>query len=88
MGGNEKVLQHARELQQNKNYKLALEYLDLLISAGTKLKDAHQMKSEILMKMSKEHKHQITVTIYRHLANMEKGKAAELAKGEENEERQ
>ena len=87
MGGDEKVLQQARELEQNKNYKLALEYLDLLISAETKLKDAHQTKSEILMEMSKHYKHRITINMYKRLATMEKNKAAELAKEGKNEEK-
>jgi glyoxylase-like metal-dependent hydrolase (beta-lactamase superfamily II) len=87
MGGDEKVLQHARELEQNKNYKLALEYLDLLIAAETKLKDAHQTKSEILMEMSKHYKHRMTINMYKRLATIEKKKAVELAKEGENEER-
>ena len=87
MGGDKKVLQQSQELEQNKNYKLALEYLDLLISAETKLKDAHQAKSEILMEMSKHYKHPITINIYKRLANMERNKAAEIAKEGKNEER-
>jgi len=87
MGGDEKVLQHARDLQQDKNYKLSLEYLDLLISAETKRRDAHQMKSEILMEMSKHYKHKITANMYKRLANMERDKAAELSGEGRNEEK-
>ncbi len=87
MGGDEKVLHHARELQQDKNYKLSLEYLDLLIAAETKPSDAHQMKSEILMEMSKHYKHKITANMYKRLANIERDKAAELSKEGRNEER-
>ena len=86
MGGDEKVLQHAMELQQNKNYKLSLEYLDLLISAETKRRNAHQMKGEILMEMSKHYNHRITANIYKRLANMERDKAAELPREGINED--
>jgi glyoxylase-like metal-dependent hydrolase (beta-lactamase superfamily II) len=78
MGGGDKVLQRVRELEQKSNYKLALEYLDLLIVAGSHLKNAHETKGSILRKMSIDSRHTMTAKMYRRLATMEDEKARQL----------
>lgn len=80
MGGGKKVLERIQSLQEKSNYKLALEYLDLLIAAGIQLKEAHKMKGSILMQMSTRYTHQITANMYRRLAKMEEKKAAQISK--------
>ncbi len=80
MGGGKKVLQRTRSLEKESNYKLALEYLDLLIAAGIQLKEAHKMKGSILIQMSTRYTHQITANMYRRLAKMEEKKAAQISK--------
>jgi alkyl sulfatase BDS1-like metallo-beta-lactamase superfamily hydrolase len=78
MGGEEKVLQRSLSLEKDGNYKLALEYLDLLTDAGIQLKDTHETKGTILMKMSKQYRHRIMANMYRRLARMEQNKAKQI----------
>ena len=79
MGGAPVVLEKARILAKEGNLKLALEYLDLLIDAGTQLKEAHQLKGEILEKMSNQYNHRMTINIYRSLSQMEFDKVKQLS---------
>ena len=79
MGGGTAVLEKARVLEKNGNLKLALEYLDLLIDAGTHLKDAHELKGAVLVKMSKQYNHRMTANMYRRLGQMELEKAKQLS---------
>ena len=79
MGGAPVVLEKARILAKEGNLKLALEYLDLLIDAGTQLKEAHQLKGEILEKMSNQYNHRMTTNIYRSLSQMEFDKVKQLS---------
>jgi alkyl sulfatase BDS1-like metallo-beta-lactamase superfamily hydrolase len=78
IGGGDKVLQRAQSLKKNRNYKLALEYLDLLIDAGALLKDAHETKGAILMEMSNQYRHRIMANMYRRLARTEQNKAKQI----------
>jgi glyoxylase-like metal-dependent hydrolase (beta-lactamase superfamily II) len=79
MGGVPVVLEKARVLTKEGNVKLALEYLDLVIDAGTQLKEAHQLKGEVLMEMSKQYNHRMTTNMYRRLGQMELDKVKQLS---------
>jgi len=79
MGGGDKVLQRVQELEQQSNYKLALEYLDLLIAAGSHLKTAYERKGAILKKMSMDSPHKMTANMYRRLSTMELEKARQVS---------
>jgi glyoxylase-like metal-dependent hydrolase (beta-lactamase superfamily II) len=79
MGGEDTVLQRVQELEQQSNYKLALEYLDLLIAAGSHLKNAYEAKGSILRKMSIDSPHKMTANMYRRLSTMELEKARQLS---------
>ena len=79
MGGGDTVLQRVRELEQESNHKLALEYLDLLIVAGSHLKNAYETKGSILRKMSMDSQHKMTANMYRRLSLMEAEKARQLS---------
>jgi alkyl sulfatase BDS1-like metallo-beta-lactamase superfamily hydrolase len=79
MGGVPVVLEKARVLTKEGNVKLALEYLDLVIDAGTQLKEAHQLKGEVLMEMSKQYNHRMTTNMYRRLGKMELEKVKQLS---------
>jgi alkyl sulfatase BDS1-like metallo-beta-lactamase superfamily hydrolase len=79
MGGGIVVLEKARVHEKNGRLKLALEYLDLLIDAGTHLKDAHELKGAVLVKMSKQYNHRMTSNMYRRLGQMELEKAKQLS---------
>jgi uncharacterized sulfatase len=79
MGGGDTVLQRVRELEQKRNYKLALEYLDLLIAAGSHLKNAYETKGSILRIMSTQNRHKMTANMYKRLATMAEDKANQLS---------
>jgi alkyl sulfatase BDS1-like metallo-beta-lactamase superfamily hydrolase len=79
MGGAPEVLETARYLEKEGSLKLALEYLDLLVDAGKQLKEAHELKGAVLMKMSSQYNHQMTTNIYRRLGQMELEKAKQLS---------
>lgn len=79
MGGDSVVLERAHNLEKKGNLKLSLEYLDLLIDAGTQLKDAHALKGSILIKMSNQYNHRMTSNMYRRLGEMELEKAKLLS---------
>ncbi len=80
MGGAPVVLEKVRVLENEGTLKLALEYLDLLIDAGTQLQEAHQLKGEILKQMSKQYRHRMTTNMYRRLSQMELDKVKQLSK--------
>ena len=73
------VLEKARILERKGSLQLSLEYLDLLIHAGTQLKDAHKLKGAVLLKMSKQYSHTMTTNMYRRLAQMEFDKVKQLS---------
>lgn len=75
MGGAAKVLARARQLQEKKEHRLALEYLDLLLTVGEKTSEAHQAKSESLAAMSELYDHPITRNMFHRLSQMEKKQA-------------
>jgi len=79
MGGGDRVLQRIQELEQKSNYKVALEYLDLLILAGTHLKNAYETKASILRMMSTGSRHKMTANMYKRLATMEEEKASQVS---------
>ena len=79
MGGAPSVLEKARYLEREGNLKLALEYLDLLVDAGTQLKDAHELKGAVLQKMSKQYRHRMTTNMYRSLSKSELDKVKQLS---------
>jgi alkyl sulfatase BDS1-like metallo-beta-lactamase superfamily hydrolase len=79
MGGGVAVLEKALVHEKNGNFKLALEYLDLLIDAGIQLKSAHEAKGAILLKMSKQYNHRMTANMYQRLSQMEFEKAKQLS---------
>lgn len=71
MGGGARVVETAKKLMRSGNGRLALEYLDLLIAASDRAKEAHALKSEILFSLVPTTSHRMTARMYDRLGRVE-----------------